>query len=84
MYREIDFAVYFIAPEKEAEMVFSQHVETLNTLKTGEWKSEANGMVRLAFDNSKRSFGSCSVSYELKIEKPKEEWSVCLRKCGRN
>ena len=47
-------------------------------------------MVQLVFDNSKSSWGSCSVSYEVKIAKEGEEleekeeeeeaWCVCLNK----
>ena len=84
--REIDFKVLFVQQGKEVETVMQKHVSTQNSLESGKWKAGADGMMRLVFDNSKSSWGSCSVSYEVKIAKggeeleEEEEWSVCLKK----
>ena len=88
--REIDFKVVFVQQGKEAETVLQKHVSTQNSLESGKWKAGGDGVVQLVFDNSKSSWGSCSVSYEVKIAKEGEEleekeeeeeaWCVCLNK----
>ena len=75
--KDIDFQVAFITKDGVAQTVFPlSRVQSKASLVTGEWRCEADGQIRLCFDNSKSSWYSCSVSYEVTIEK-ESHWRVC-------
>ena len=81
--RNIEFSVQF------QTVVPLCLVESKSSLITGEWEAMSDGCVRLIFDNSKSSWYSCSVSYEVTVEKKQESsvaeerdalsiWFLCL------
>ncbi|KAK8796593.1 hypothetical protein WA588_000722 [Blastocystis sp. NMH] len=68
--KDIDFQVAFVTKDGVAQTVFPlSRVQSKASLVTGEWRCQADGQIRLCFDNSKSSWYSCSVSYEVTIEK---------------
>lgn len=68
--KDIDFQVSFITKDGVGQTVFPlSRVQSKASLVAGEWRCEADGQIRLCFDNSKSSWYSCSVSYEVTVEK---------------
>lgn len=90
--KNIEFSVLFISKDQFVKTVVPLcFVESKSSLITGEWECINDGCVRLVFDNSKSSWYSCSVSYEVTIRKKEEQseaevvlesqsiWDVCWR-----
>lgn len=90
--KNIEFSVLFISKDQFVQTVVPLcFVESKSSLITGEWECINDGCVRLVFDNSKSSWYSCSVSYEVTIRKKEEQseaevvlesqsiWGVCWR-----
>lgn len=90
--KNIEFSVLFISKDQFVQTVVPLcFVESKSSLITGEWECINDGCVRLVFDNSKSSWYSCSVSYEVMIRKKEEQseaevvlesqsiWGVCWR-----
>ena len=68
--KDIDFQVLFITADGFIQTIVPLcHVQSKESLITGEWKCVSSGRIRLVFDNSKSSWYSCSVSYEVTIMK---------------
>ena len=68
--RNIEFSVQFLTKDQFIQTVVPLClVESKSSLITGEWEAINDGCVRLIFDNSKSSWYSCSISYEVNIEK---------------
>ena len=73
--KDIDFQVSFITKDKFIQSIIPLcHVQSKSSLVSGQWRALNEGTLRLVFDNTKSSWYSCSVSYEISIEStPKEE-----------
>lgn len=64
--KDIDFQVSFVSKDQFVQPVVPLcHVQSKGTLVSGQWKATSEGTLRLLFDNSKSSWYSCSVSYEI-------------------
>lgn len=68
--KDIDFQVVFIPKDGLVQsLVPPCHVHSKASLIQGEWRCLSDGQLRLVFDNSKSSWYSCSVSYEINLLK---------------
>ena len=78
--KNIEFSVLFISKDQFVQTVVPLcFVESKSSLITGEWECINDGCVRLVFDNSKSSWYSCSVSYEVTIEEPAAALFMCYK-----
>lgn len=66
--KDIDFQVEFVTKDRFVQPVVPLcHVQSKESLIMGQWIATSDGTVRLVFDNTKSSWYSCSVSYEISI-----------------
>ena len=88
--RNIEVSVQFLTEDQCIQTVVPLcRGESKSSLSAGEGGAMSDGCVRLIFDNSKSSWYSCSVSYEVTVEKKQESsvaeerdalsiWFLCL------